>query len=55
MSLSFGSFSYEFDENIGAAQLELTLDGAIECCSISVTVKVEDITAKGNSNVNMYI
>ena len=47
VSLSLGFASYEFGEDIGAAQLELTLDGPIECCSISVTVKVEDITAKG--------
>ena len=55
VSLSFGSSSHDVDENVGAVQLELTLDGAIECCSVSVTVKVEDITAKGNAYIHVYV
>ena len=47
VSLAFASSAYTVDEDVGEANLELTLDGPIDCCSISVTVKVEDVTATG--------
>lgn len=46
ISLEFVRFSYDVNENSGQVQPVLGLDGPIECCSISVTVKVEDVTAK---------
>ena len=52
--LQFGSSSYDVNENNGPAQPVLTLDGPLECCSISVTVKVEDISAKGK-NICIWI
>ena len=48
VSLEFGSDVYDVDENSGPVQLQLTLDGAITCCSVSVSVKLEDMTAKGS-------
>ena len=50
--LEFGDSSYEFDEDIGQAELELVLDGPLDCCSILVRVKVEDITATGKCLAN---
>ena len=57
VSLAFPSASYTFDEDDGIVQLELTLDGAIDCCSVSVTVKAEDVTAKGilNTYIHMHV
>ena len=48
VSLAFASSAYTVDEDVGKVQLELTLDGPIDCCSIFVTVKVEDVTATGS-------
>ena len=50
ISLEFESSSYDVNENHGPAQPALILDGPLECCYISVRVKVEDITAKGNTH-----
>ena len=54
--LELGQSSYEFDEDIGQAELELVLDGSLDCCSILVRVKVEDMTATGKCLANcVYI
>lgn len=55
ISLQFVYSSYDVDENDGPAQPVLTLDGPLECCYISVIVKVEDMTAKGNTCMHTYI
>ena len=47
VSVSFSTNSYIVAESIGRAELVLTLDGPIDCCSVSVAVKFEDGTAKG--------
>ena len=47
VAMEFRDSSYNVDENAGEVEIELTLDGAIECCSISVTLIVKDGTAKG--------
>ena len=51
ISMGFVRSMYGVDENSGLVQPVLGLDGPIECCSISVTVKVEDISAKGKHYV----
>ena len=48
VSVAFASSAYTVDEDAERVQIELTLDGPIDCCSISVTVKVEDVTATGS-------
>ena len=55
ISLEFVRFSYEVDENSGQAQPALRLDGPIKCCPVSITVKVEDITAKSKYYACVYI
>ena len=50
--LEFGQSSYEFDENFGQPELELVLDASLDCCSILVRVKVEDMTATGKCLAN---
>ena len=47
ISIEFLSSSYDVSEGNGLAQPVLSLDGPLVCCSISVTVNVEDISAKG--------
>lgn len=47
ISLEFERSSYEVNENSGPSQPVLVLDAALECCSIAVTVIVENVTAKG--------
>ena len=45
--MTFSEQSYSFVEGIELAQPKLTLARPIMCCSVSVRVKVEDITAEG--------
>jgi len=47
ISVAFGNPFYDFEESSGTAELSLTLDGPIDCCTVSITVKVDDITAEG--------
>ena len=54
MSVAFSSNSYSFVESIGKGRLVLTLDGPIECCSISVAVKFESGSAKG-IDIHTYV
>jgi len=54
LTIEFNQENYEFDESFGLAVLELTIHPAIECCSVSVTVKLEDITAKGKMMDILY-
>ena len=45
--IEFGKFSYAVDENAGEVEIVLNLDGVIKCCSVLVTVMVEDKTTEG--------
>ena len=45
--LEFEENSYEVVESDGPVQPVLVLDGPLECCSIAVTVKIENINAEG--------
>ena len=47
VSVAFSTNSRFVEEGIGQVELTLTLDGPIDCCSVSVAVKFEDGTAKG--------
>ena len=47
VSVALSSDAYKFNEDVGDAELVLTLDGPITCCSVSVAVKFESGTAKG--------
>ena len=47
ITIEFNEENYQVDESSGGVQLELTIHPALDCCSVSVTVKLEDITAEG--------
>ena len=58
ISIRFTIQEYDIDESDGPVQPVLYLDGAMGCCSLSVTVKIEDITAKGkylHTCICMYV
>ena len=55
VSLQFEHSSYDFAESDGLVQLDLVLDGPLECCSIAVTVKIENINAIGNHSFNIIV
>ena len=55
MSVALSSTTYDFEEDIGQANLFLTLDGPIQCCSVSVAVKFESGTAKGINVPTHYL
>ena len=46
ISIEFATTEYAVNEKRGLLQPVLKLDAPLECCSVSVTVKFEDITAK---------
>jgi len=47
ITIEFNEENYQVDESSGGVQLELTIHPTLDCCSVSVTVKLEDITAEG--------
>ena len=46
-SVAFTLSKFQVIEDDGPAQPVLLLSRPIECCSVSVTVKLQDVTAKG--------
>ena len=46
-SVAFSLRGYAVVEDDGPAQPVLILNRPIECCSVSIAVKVQDVTAKG--------
>ena len=49
VSVEFESCSYDVREDVGVLQVGVLLDGPLDCCSIAVTVRVDDGTAKSKS------
>ena len=47
IAISFKQPNFDVMEGNGAVQITLVTTSALECCSFSVQVKVEDITAEG--------
>ena len=44
ITIQFSTSAYDVNENSGTAQPVLQLDPALECCSVSVLIKIEDFT-----------
>ena len=44
VTVQFSSESYEVNENGGSVQPTIVLDEALDCCSFSLVIKVEDLT-----------
>lgn len=53
ISVGLSERAYTFKERDGIQTIFLELNGPLECCSVSMTIKVEDITAEGK-HLAMY-
>ena len=51
--MEFGDTSIIIDENAGEVEIEVTLDGPVECFTISVTVIVNPGTAESKMLILM--
>ena len=44
-SVSFQQSTYSVSENVGQAEVVLRLTAPLECCFVSVTVRLEDVSS----------